>query len=203
MKLAPLSLSSIKKADQLTLFQAPLSTPLLISVGSPQETTLAMRVEELFSFRRKGLSADAQLVSYQAKEGVWVIVVAFRLSGFLTKPLGGIVYLNPREAPMMAPLLPLTKQERFPFVFLSPRQKVMVSHDAPWSVHQRQEVRLLLSQLHSTSGGQPTAGQQNDLEFVRARQEFERVSTGRNLLVPSLTTGRSGSVFSAHGVVLE
>jgi hypothetical protein len=116
MKLTPLSLSSIEKADQPTLFQTPLATPLLIRVGSPQETTLAMRVEELFSFRRKGLSANAQLLSYQAKEGIWVIVVVFRLSGFPTKPLEGIVYLNPREAPTMAILLPLTKQERFPFL---------------------------------------------------------------------------------------
>lgn len=200
--MTPTFFSSIARADRNRLLQTPLLTPLFITVGEPRETTLAMRVGELFSFRRKGLSAIAQLLSYQAKEGIWVIVIAFRLSGFSTKPLEGIVYLNPREAPTIALLLPLTKQERFPFVFLSPRLKVRVSHDAPWSVHQRQEVRLLLSQLHHTSGIQPPTGQQNDPEFARARQEFERASAGSNLLIPGLTD-RPGSVSSSHGVVLE
>jgi len=188
--------------DQLTLFQTPLSTPLLIRVVLRKKLRSPCGWKNSFHSGGKDCQPAHNFLSYQAKEGIWVIVVAFRLSGFPTKPLEGIVYLNPCEAPMMALLLPLTKQERFPFVFLSPRQKVMVSHNAPWSVHQRQEVRLLLSQLHHASGGQPSTGQQSDLEFARARQEFERVSTGRNLLIPGLT-GRSGLVSSSHGVVLE
>lgn len=202
MKPHPSFLSTIEDKEKNLLLRTPLATPCLIKMGSPRETTLAMRVEELFSFRRVGLLANVQLVGYQAKEGVWVIVVAFHLSGFPTTPLEGIVYLNPREAPTMDLLLPLTKQERFPFVFFSPRLKVIVSQQASWSVHQRQEMRFLLSHLPHTSGVQPLAGQQNDLEFAGARQEFERVSAGRNLLLPGLT-GRPGPVSPSHGVVLE
>src|SRR5215471_1811939 len=101
MKLNPLSFSVIEKTEQRAILQAPMSTPLLIKVGPPEETALAMRVEELFSFRRAGLSANVQLLGYQAKEGVWVIIVAFRLLGFPAAPLEGTVYLNPYKAPTM------------------------------------------------------------------------------------------------------
>jgi len=171
-------------------------------VEGKEVTLRARRVIKLITFRRAGLSANVQLFGYQAKEGVWVIVVAFRLLGFPVAPLEGIVYLNPYKAPTMDLLLRLAKQERFPFAFCSPHLKVMVSQQAPWSVYQRQEVRLLLSHFYHTASAQSPSVQQHDPEFERARREFERVYAGGNLLIPGLVD-KPRLISPSQGVVLE
>lgn len=190
------------KQAELLLLQTPLLTPTLITRGSPEEATLAMRVEDLFSFRRTGLSATVQLLGYQAKEGIWVVALVFCLSGFPTGPFEGVVYLNPRKALTMPFLLLLATQERLPLVFFSPLLRVMVSHQAPWSVHQRQEVRLLLSQVQQSSVSQPVGMRDDDSEFDRARQEFEQAAARGNILLCSSQVG-NGPASLTYGVVLE
>jgi len=132
MKLALPSLPSIEKVDQLTLFQTPLSTPLLIRVGSPQETTLAMRVEELFSIPAERTVSQRTTFELPGKRRHLGHVVAFRLSGFPTKPLEGIVYLTHvkrDDGP------PVTINEAGAFSVRLPESSSEShgEHNAPWS----------------------------------------------------------------------
>jgi hypothetical protein len=198
----PTSRTTIARPDECALLDAPPFTPMLLALGSPEEATLAMRVEELFSFRRTQRSAAIQLFGYQAKEGVWVVVVAFHLSPLPTGSFTGKLYMNPREAQTMTLLSLLAKQERFSFVFFSPHLKVMVAHQAPWTVHHRQEVRLLLAHLQHSSRAHPFPTTQSDPEFARACQEFEQAAAGKALLFPALKNDL-GPVSPSRGVVLE
>src|SRR5262245_32477225 len=132
------------------LLQQPLATPILVRLEKPADTALALRVTDLFSFRRPGLPITVRAIGYQAKEGTWVIAVAFRIAGIPVAPLEGVVYINPHSEADCSLLQPLATQERLPFLFLSPHLKIVISEEALWSVHHRQEIRLLLAQVAHT-----------------------------------------------------
>ena len=160
-------------ADRTLLLQQPIAAPILLRLKRPAGTALATRVANLFSFRRPGLPITARAIGYQAKEGLWVVAVAFRIAGIPVAPLEDVVYLNPRCEVDFLLLQSLATQECLPFLFLSPRLKIIIEQEAPWSVHHRQEVRLLLAQLAHTQTKGRLAGE--DDEFVRARQEFQQL----------------------------
>jgi hypothetical protein len=166
---------------QAVLLQTPVLTPTLARLENPQQTVLAMRVTDLFSFRRDGIAITIQPVGYQAREGVWVVAVAFRLGG--TVPHEGVVYINPQKADDRGLLQNLAQQEQLPFIFLSPRLQVAVQQTAPWSVHHRQEVRMLLARLeHLPMEKDLERGREQD--FARAKREFQRLYTVKTLLLP-------------------
>jgi hypothetical protein len=191
----------LPKAYRTSLLQAPLSTPTLITLENPIETALALRVADLFSFRRQGLPISARPFGYHGKEGVWVAAVVFRVVRALVAPLEGAVYLNPRQGIDLQLLEHLAKQERLPFCFLSPHLKVTVRRDAPWSVYHRQEVRTLLAQIgHSHPHNRLAEGE--DLDFERARKEFASLYPEETLLSTRFQGDRRVSSFF-RGVVLD
>ena len=86
-------------ASTEVLRQSPLYSPVLVTTnqnGAHGETAFAMRVDELFSFRRPLRSFLLKYIGYQGKEGIWVVAVAFRLGTVADRQLEGRVYLNPR-----------------------------------------------------------------------------------------------------------
>jgi hypothetical protein len=173
---------------------------MLVGLSNLEETALAMRVTELFSFRQ-GVSITVRPVGYQGKEGTWVVALIFRIAGGAMEPLEGAAYINPRQTNDLYLLHNLAKQESFVLLFVSPRVKVMIGQKVPWSVQQRQEVRLLLAQISHWQQEQLPAGSA-DVDFVRARQEFERLYSINNLLTTHTLGGiRVSSSF--RGVVLE
>ena len=129
------------------------------------------------------------------------MAVAFRIAGTPIAPLEGVVSLNPRHEDDLHLLQSLATQERLPFLFLSPHLKVVIRQEAIWSVHHRQEVRLLLAQVaHSQPTQRPAEGE--DLDFERARKEFQDLYSVSTLLaVHPRREVRVSSPF--RGVVLE
>jgi hypothetical protein len=196
-------MSSVLRArDKEALLRAPLATPQLIKLEATEETALAMRTADLFSFRRTGLSVSAQLLGYQAKEGVWVVAVHFCVLGSFSPSLTGRVYLNPQEPRALELLYPLAKQERLPFLLFSPQLKITIRQQAPWSVQQRQEARLLLAHLQHGAGEEASFTSMQGAEFERARQEFERVYAGTSAPGATLSSGQT-PLSPSRGVVLE
>src|SRR2546427_7102186 len=139
--------TTISPAYRTLLLQQPTVTPILVRLEKSADTALAIRVTDLFSFRRQGLPITARAIGYQGKEGTWVVTVAFRIAGTPVAPLEGVAYANPRHEDDLRLLQSLATQERLPFLFLSPHLKVVVRQEATWSVHHRQDVRLLLAQV--------------------------------------------------------
>jgi hypothetical protein len=193
--------ANIPQAYRTALLQRPLSTPTLIGLEKPEETAVAMRVTDLFSFRRQGIPITTRAIGYQGKEGIWVVAVAFCLARNPAAPFAGVAYVNPRQASDLHLLQCLAKQERLPFLFLSPHLKVTVRQNASWDVHHRQEVRLLLAQIGHLRSVQETAGSM-DPDFECARQEFQRLYSVKTLLaVRTQGDARTSSPF--RGVVLD
>ncbi len=177
-------------------------TPTLVGLSGRRKTGLAMRVRELFSFRREGLPITVRLVGYQGREGVWLIAVAFRIAADAQSLLEGIAYLNPRQADDYHLLHNLAQQEGFPLLFLNESLKVGVGQEVVWSVYNRQQVRILLHQLDHVlpelreGGGADTA-------FNAVHQDFHARHSVQTLLAaqPHVTGVSFGSSF--RGVVLE
>jgi hypothetical protein len=193
--------TTITQPYRTLLVQTPLDLPVVIRLNNPTETALALRVTDLFSFRRDGLAVTAQPIGYHGKEGIWVVAIAFRIAGGPMTPLEGVAHLNPRQAEDRFLLQRLAKQERLPFVFVSPRLKVTVQQAAPWSVHHRQEVRMLLARLDHLPIREEY-GQGTDLAFEQAKAEFQRLySVTMLLLTPSQREVQFSSPF--RGVVLD
>lgn len=180
--MAPLPMKvSIPQSYRAVLLQTPPATPICISLGNPAETALAMRVAELFSFRRAGIAITAKPVGYQGKEGIWVVALAFRVASRPAAPFESVAYLNPRRAEDLLLLQHLTKQDQLPFVFFSPHLKVSVRQAAPWSVEQRYEVRMLLARFDHGKR-EREQGNETDPDFEKAKAEFRRLYSVRTLL---------------------
>ncbi len=193
--------ATIPKAYRVSLLQTPLYTPTLIALEKPTATVLAMRVSDLFSFRRQGLFIVARPIGYHGKEGTWVGVVAFRIAGTPGPPLEGAAYLNPRQEDDLRLLESLAKQEQLPFLFLSSHVKVVVRQEAPWSVYHRQEVRMLLAQAgHVQAHKRAIEGEDGD--FARARQEFASLYSVKTLLA-ARPQGQRRVSSPFRGVVLD
>ncbi|MBI3303308.1 MAG: hypothetical protein HYZ72_14680 [Deltaproteobacteria bacterium] len=193
--------ASIPQTYRAALLQLPVLTPILIGLEKPEETGLAMRVPNLFSFRRAGIPISIRPVGYQGKEGTWVVVIAFGIAAERTPLMEGAVYVNPLQEDEHRLLQHLAKQERLPFLFLSPRLKVAVRQDAGWSVYHRQEVRMLLAQMgHSRPDKKPV--REVDPDFERARKEFESLYSVKTLLAAH-THSDVWVSSSFRGVVLD
>jgi hypothetical protein len=174
---------NLPRPYQAVLLQTPVLTPMLARVEKSQQTVLAMRVIDLFSFRREDIAITVQPVGYQAKEGVWVVAIAFRLGGGPTVPHEGVVYINPQKVDDRGLLQHLAQQEQLPFIFFSPRLQVAVQQTASWSVHHRQEVRMLLARLeHLPMEKELERGKEQD--FAQAKREFQRLYAVKTLLLP-------------------
>lgn len=184
------------------LLQTPLLTPIPVSLAKTEETGLALRTANLFSFRRQDLPLLVKLLSYQGKEGVWVAAIAFRLVGSRHDRLEGATYLNPRNASDLRLLHHLTKQDHLPVLFFSPTLRVVIRQAAEWTVHQRQELRVMLTQAAPARIGGATSGKEADPDFERARREFEKVYSIEKLLTLQ-TAGAVRASSPFRGAVLD
>ena len=143
-------------------------SPAVVELGGGRETALAMRVKEVFSYRRPLQPFLLNCVGYQAKGGVWVVTLAFHLGAESERSVVGRVYLNPLQNEDAVLLQHLALQERFVFVFLNTSLSGGVSQERIWSMEERYRIRLLLSQTGRVVPQRPV----NTLEFERAKAEF-------------------------------
>lgn len=200
-------------ASAEALRQAPLYGPVLVTTNrncAHRETALAMRVDELFSFRRPLQPFLLKCIGHQGKEGVWVVAVAFRLGTVSDRQLEGRVYLNPRRQADYTLLQYMALQEHVSFFFVNDTFSSAVTQDRTWSVEERYGVRLLLSQIdragQTDQSGQSELGNktqgEGDPEFVCAKEEFHTCVSLHTLLATRTPLGPAVSpVF--RGVVLE
>lgn len=188
-------------AYRAQLLQTPIDTPLLADLDNREETALAMRVQNLFFFRRKGSSIMIRLVGSQGKEGIWVVATAFRIVGTSTAYREGLIYVNPKQKNDYRLLQHLTRQERFPLFFFSPHLKVAIGQEARWSVQHRQEARILLAQIDHSLCGEKLHGER-DPEFEYTKKEFQQLYSAATLLSSHSSSSTRGS-FPLRGVVLD
>ncbi len=177
-------------------------SPTVVELRGSRETALAMRVREVFSYRRPLQPFLLNCVGYQAKGGVWVVTLAFRLGPESARHIADRVYLNPLQDEDAVLLQHLALQERFVFVFLNRSLSGGVSQERVWSMEERYRVRLLLSQTGRAVSQQPV----NTLEFERAKAEFDARFSLSHLLATRTPIG--GAVLpslrgAVHGAVLE
>ncbi len=200
-------------ASAEALRQTPLFSPVLVTTkqnGAHGETAFAMRVDELFSFRRPPQSFLLKCIGYQGKEGIWVVAVAFLLGTVADRWLEGRVYLNPRRQADYIVLQSMALQEHVSFFFVNESLGSAVPQDRTWSVEERYGVRLLLSQIeragHAAQSGQSelenTLRGEDDPEFDCAKEKFHTRVSLCALLATRTSLGQAVSpVF--RGAVLE
>ncbi len=175
-----------------------LDSPTVVELRGSRETALAMRVREVFSYRRPLQPFLLNCVGYQAKGGVWVVTLAFQLGTESERYVAGRVYLNPLQNEDAVFLQYLTLQERFVFVFLNSALSSGVSQERVWSIEERYRIRLLLSQTGRAVSQRPV----NTLEFERAKAEFDTRFSLSHLLATRTPTGGAPPP-SFRGAVLE
>ena len=187
---------------QARLLTPPTATPQLLPWGSTSdESALAIPVDTLFRYHRRALSTTVRLVGTQGKEGIWIVVVAFRVIGSRAFSSEGLAYLNPRQEQGRQLLRAFTRQERLPLIFFSPPLTVAVRQEIAWSVSHRQEARVLLSQVDYAFSGSMLRGER-DADFERTRDEFQQQYTAALLL--NEQEGRETPLSSPlRGVVLD
>ncbi len=170
----------------------------MVELRGGRETALAMRVEEVFSYRRPLQPFLLNCVGYQAKGGVWVVALAFQLGAESERHIAGQVYLNPLQNQDAVLLQHLALQERFVFVFLNMSLSGGVGQERVWSMEERYRVRLLLNQTGRAVSQQPV----NTLEFERAKAEFDARFSFSQLLATRTPIG-GATLPSFRGAVLE
>ncbi len=173
-------------------------SPAVVELRGGRETALAMRVEEVFSYRRPLQPFLLNCVGYQVKGGVWVVTLVFQLGTESERYVAGRVYLNPLQNEDAVLLQHLALQERFVFVFLNMPLSGGVSQERVWSLEERYRIRLLLSQTGRAVPQQPV----NTLEFERAKAEFDARFSLSHLLATRTPIG-GATLPSFRGAVLE
>lgn len=173
-------------------------SPAVVELRGSRETALAMRVREVFSYRRLLQPFLLNCVGYQAKGGVWVVTLAFQLGTESERHVAGRVYLNPLRDEDAVLLQYLTLQERFVFVFLNTSLSGGVSQERVWSMEERYRIRLLLSQTGRAVSQQPV----HTLEFERAKAEFDARFSLSHLLATRAPIG-GATLPPFRGAVLE
>ena len=173
-------------------------SPAVVELRGGREIALAMRVEEVFSYRRPLQPFLLNCVGYQAKGGVWVVTLVFQLGTESERYVTGRVYLNPLQNEDAVLLQHLALQERFVFVFLNMSLSGGVSQERVWSLEERYRIRLLLSQTGRAVPQQPV----NTLEFERAKAEFDARFSLSHLLATRTPIG-GATLPSFRGAVLE
>jgi len=192
----------LSNTSKTRLSQTPLLTPVMVGLEHPEEAGLALRTANLFSFRRQGLPLIVRPISYQGKEGVWVVAIIFHVSDTRGQAIEGSTYLNPRRSWDLHLLQCLIKQDRFPILFLSPQMHVAVSHNTGWTIHQRQGLRQMLAQAVPLGGNGMTTNGDVDSDFERGKREFEKTYSVENLLkLQTMSPIRSTSPF--RGAILD
>ena len=174
----------------------------MVELKGGRETALAMRVEEVFSYRRPLQPFVLNCIGYQATGGTWVVTLAFQLGAESGRRVVGRVYLNPLRNEEAVFLRHLALQERVVFVFLNLSLSAGVSQERAWSMEERYGVRLLLSQTERAVSQQPA----NTLEFERAKAEFDARFSLSDLLATRTPIGETAPPFflgAIPGVVLE
>ena len=201
---------NLAQAYHARLLQHEFYTPILIGLERRQETGLALRVHDLFSFRREGMPITVRLVGYQGREGVWLIAVAFRLAitTDVQSQLEGVAYLNPRRSADYRLFQNLAKQNGFPLLFLNDNLKVGVGQEVVWSVYNRQQVRVLLHQLDHilpevVGQGRQEQRKQEDTVFGAVCTEFQTRHSVETLLATQPHANGMSISPSFQGVVLE
>lgn len=173
-------------------------SPAVVELRGGRETALAIRVGEVFSYRRPLQPFLLNCVGYQAKGGVWVVTLAFQLGTESERYVAGRVYLNLLQNEDAVLLQHLALQERFVFVFLNMSLSGGVSQERVWSLAERYRVRLLLSQTGRAVSQQPV----NTIEFERAKAEFDARFSLSHLLATRTPIG-GATLPSFRGAVLE
>ncbi len=177
-------------------------SPTLVELRGGSETALAMRVADIFSYRRPLQPFVLNCIGYQATGGVWIVTLAFQLGAESERRVAGRVYLNPLHNEEAVFLRHLALQERVVFVFLNPSLSGGVSQERAWSLEERYGVRLLLGQTERSVSQQPV----NTPEFERAKAEFDARFSLSDLLATRTSIGGTAPPFflgAIHGVVLE
>ena len=179
-------------------------SPAVVELRGGRETALAMRVEEVFSYRRPLQPFVLNCVGYQAKGGAWVVTFAFQLGTESERYVAGRVYLNPLQNEDAVFLQHLALQERFVFVFLNTSLSGGVSQERVWLMEERYRVRLLLSQTGRAVSQRPA----NTSEFEQAKAEFDARFSLSHLLTTQTPTPTGGAGLpsfhgAVHGAVLE
>jgi hypothetical protein len=144
-------------------------------------TALVLRVERLKPFRHERLPITVQLAAECSPEHTWVVAIAFRVADNPRKPLEGDAYLNPRQEGDHALLLRLTRQHRFPLIFLSPDLRQAVGKTVSWSEQQRQEVQQLLALIPAVGLVSSIEGSW-DPDFEQAKRAFQARYSVQQLL---------------------
>lgn len=174
--------TQLSQHSKRALLNTELHTPTLVGLENPHEAALAMRTTDLFPLRRSGLRLMVKPICYQGKEGIWIVAIIFQIAGIPTGTLEGAAYLNPCKMYDLTLLQSLIKQEQLLILFYSPRLRVVVSRPAPWTVHQRQDLRLTLAQMGRVQQGENQQAEE-DPEFTRVKKEFERIYSVTHLLI--------------------
>lgn len=154
---------------------------MLTGLEGREETVLALRVEDLSSFRTPRLPMIVRLRAWYDWQGTWVVVIAFHVGVDPQEPLAGVAYLNLRQTADYDLLLRLTKQRLFPLIFLSADLSDAVGHQTPWSSARRREVAQLVMTIDQALSS-PRLDGRVDLAFEQARREFQDLYTFEKLL---------------------
>ena len=189
-------------SESLRLLQSTaLHSPAVVELRGGHETALAMRVDETFSYRRSLQPFVLNCIGYQAKEGIWVVALAFQLGTQPDRQVSGCVYLNPFRSMEYAMIQHLAIQERFLFVFLNSELGGVVTQERTWGTEERYRIRQLLSQI-DRSAPSLDADSEHDAEFERVKAAFHaRFPLSRLLAAQTPVGGVAPSFF--RGAVLE
>lgn len=110
---------SIEKESWVLLREEPLYLARFIDRAGTDELVFVVRVEALDWFFGMQPPVLLDVTPWRSPQGVWVVIVSYRLRSNFGGAKGGSFYINPQQEAEAELLRKLTQQEALPVIFLS------------------------------------------------------------------------------------
>lgn len=162
----------INRESWAVLRNEPLYSARFIDREHTQELALVTRVEVLDSFLGASPPLTLDLAAWRSLQGIWVVVVSYRLHPAFGNTQAGVFYLNPRQSADAGLLRKLLQQETLPVIFLSADCQEHYTAGVVLDPQALAGWRRQLDEIDQVRGGKTFTGEA-DLAFEIAVQELQ------------------------------
>ncbi len=164
----------INKESWSLLREEPLYCPRFIDRAGTDELALVVRVELIDFFLDAQLPLTIDLSTWRSPQGIWVVIVTYRLHPTFGPETGGMFYLNPRQATDSEILRKFLRQEALAIVFLNEdcaeHYTTRLFFDPRATARWWQQIGEMKTAL-----GESTLREGDDAEFEQAVRELQEV----------------------------
>jgi len=156
----------------MLLREEPLYSARFIDRDGTEDLALVSRVEVLDFFFEQRPPLTLDVTAWQSSQGIWIVLVTYRLPSPGGPPQTGVFYLNPRQAADSEILRKLSQRDTLSVIFLSEDCQEHYTVSIPYDPQRFERWQTQLITI-AQEVSKPLLTAEMDPDFDAAVQELE------------------------------